>query len=205
MRERDDRSGAVLRVCTNGVVRHVRHEVHGRIAEVVQEVLARVTHRDLVVEHERHVGEVLAHHAGADDEQLKAGSVGMGEDLCVVVPGQLGVLVDGFDRRRLGLEINSARGAPTLVERAVQGAKVGERCVARCLRFDHDVEMSATRQTQLFGLFRGDAVLEELRAVGRELTVGELFEQVVLDAPTREGADELAAAIARKQRADRPR
>ena len=127
-------------------------------------------------------------------------TVGLNEHAFVVVVAQVGVV-------RNAPEIAAARSQPDRPLDAFPPGQAVDQMVemglgrgCRRMRLDHDVQVTATGQPQLFCFLFGFAVAKELRTILGKLARGQLLQQVVLDTAARQRALDVAGAIAGEQR-----
>ena len=95
-------------------------------------------------------------------------------------------------------------------QRLVGTAALGKgRCELRKVRLsvcrrvqglDDNVQVSPAGQTQLLGFFRGNPVLEKLRAIGGQLACGQFLQQIIFHTAARQRSNHVACTIAGEQR-----
>jgi hypothetical protein len=127
----------------DGVVGHVADPVDPGHRKIVQHLLAWIADGDGVIEKQRHAGQVLRDHAGADDEQVLLRSVHMAQELTVFIPAQRLVAIHLRHRSLLTDQIHGSLDVAALVEALAERVDVGAGVRIRLQRLDDDPQRSA--------------------------------------------------------------
>ncbi len=165
-------------------------------AKSATQLFARVADGHRVIEHLRHFGEILRHHAGTDDEQLEARPVSLPQNRRGFVECRVFVRFDRFDRACTALDVDGAADAAAMRQAFVDLFELREMR-SRRQRLNDDVEMPAARQAELFGFLRAEPITEVLGGAARQCAGGQFFEQIVFDAAARQRAGDLPAGCCR--------
>ena len=191
MGQRNDGREIVVGVLFDRVIGHLVDQLYAFNLPLLNLFGPGIAHHHMVVQQLRHLCQVLGHLAGADQEQLVTGSVGLCQesfagDFCVLeCADEFQVLeaVPVFNRDVAGCDIDAALDALALFKPGSDLLKLWQIALVH-LGFDHDLQLAATGQAELFSLVRGDAIDHDFRLRRGEFAFLDFLQQVFLDAAT---------------------